>query len=90
MLESDKTSFYGQMALLGEAEEESKEEEFVKVDHKSTLLMLMACKDDNLLLQMGSLFNSLIASKGVSDNLKQKMPELFGEYKPPTQQEISA
>ena len=41
MLESDKTSFYGQMALLGEAEEESKEEEFVKVDHKSTLLMFL-------------------------------------------------
>ena len=52
----------------------------VKVDHKTTLLMLLSCKDDNLLLQMGSLFNSMIGSKAVSDGLKEKMPELFGEY----------
>ena len=73
--------------MIGESEEE-KEEIFIKVDHKSTLLMLMQCKDDNLLLQMGSLFNSMITSKAVSDSLKQKMPELFAEYKPPSQQEI--
>ena len=74
--------------MIGESEEEEKEEVLVKVDHKSTLLMLMQCKDDNLLLQMGSLFNSMITSQAVSDSLKQKMPELFGEYKPPSQQEI--
>ena len=36
--------------MIGESEEEEKEEVLVKVDHKSTLLMLMQCKDDNLLL----------------------------------------
>ena len=49
--------------------------------------MFMVSKDDNLLLQMGSLFNSIILSSGLSDELKQSVPELFGEYQPPPEEE---
>ena len=47
-------------------------------------MMFMASKDDNLLLQMGSLFNSVIGAKCLATNLKQSVPELFGQYQPPT------
>ena len=44
--------------------------------------MFMVSKDDNLLLQMGSLFNSIIHSDILQDDLKAKVPELFGQYQP--------
>ena len=91
MLENDETSFYGQLASFHhEDEEEKKEDEFARIEHKSTLMMFMASKDDNLLLQMGSLFNSIIATNCLSENLRQSVPELFGQYQPPTAEDGKA
>ena len=72
MLENNRTSFYGQMLELEDDEEEEKKEESeaVQIQHKQNLLMFMISKDDNLLLQMGSLFNSIILSNALSDELK--------------------
>ena len=83
MLENDESSFYGQLASFNVAEEETKEEDVTKIEHKQTLMMFMGSKDDNLLLQMGSLFNSVIGTTCISTNLKQRVPELFGQYQPP-------
>ena len=70
MLENDESSFYGQLASFNIEEEEKKEEEVARIEHKKTLMMFMASKDDNLLLQMGSLFNSVIGAKCLATNLK--------------------
>ena len=83
MLENDESSFYGQLASFNVTEEETKEEDVTKIEHKQTLMMFMGSKDDNLLLQMGSLFNSVIGTTCISSNLKHKVPELFGQYQPP-------
>ena len=50
MIENDESSFYGQLASFGQEEEESKEDEVARIEHKKTLMMFMASKDDNLLL----------------------------------------
>ena len=49
MIENDESSFYGQLASFGQ-EEETKEDEVARIEHKKTLMMFMASKDDNLLL----------------------------------------
>ena len=64
MLEDPSIGFYSQRQQAAESQEESKEaedgrEELVDVSHRDTLLSLLMCKDDSLLMQMAGLLTVL-------------------------------
>ena len=63
----------------------------VDVQHKQTLLMMMVCKDDKLLLQMGGLIQVIMHNCGdyLSPEVKDGVPELFGNYVSPEQIQLS-
>ena len=50
--------------------DQEKESDLVQVQHKKTLLMMMMCKDDKLLLQMGGLLH--IVTQNASNFLTEE------------------
>ena len=82
MLEDPSIGFYSQRQQAAESQEESKggedgRDELVDVSHRGTLLSLLMCKDDSLLMQMAGLLTVLTDASFITPELKVQVPELF-------------